>query len=109
MRCLPVLLAVTLAQTPAPSSPPATQRSITIRYSDGTFTPQLVRERGGMWTPKFPKRSDAAKVDGLALSALQVAHRLDGSSVIVDVSLIYGSPHQRTVPIATVRLKNDEP
>jgi hypothetical protein len=108
MRCLPILLAVTLAQVSTPPAEPTSPRTLTIRYSDGRTTPRVATTPGRMWTPTFP-RSGSTERDGLQLSALQIAHRIDKDAVVVDVSLIYGMPHQRTVPVATVRVKSDQP
>jgi len=104
---LPILLAITLAQASAPPGNTAAPRTLTIRYSDGRTTPRVVTAESRMWTPTFPHRGNTDR-DGLALSALQIEHTLDKDVVVVSISLIYGQPHQRTVPVATVRVKNDQ-
>jgi hypothetical protein len=108
MRCLPILLAVTLAQVSTPPAEPTTPRTLTIRYSDGQTTPRVATTPGRMWTPKFP-RGGRTERDGLLLSALQIAHKADKDVIVVDVSLLYGRPHQRTVPVASVRVTSDQP
>jgi hypothetical protein len=108
MRCLPILIAVTLAQVSTPPAEPTTPKTLTIRYSDGRMTPRVATTPGRMWTPTFP-RSGRPERDGLALFALQIAHKVDKDAVVVDVSLIYGRPDQRTVPVATVRVTSAQP
>jgi hypothetical protein len=90
------------AQTPVPQDSGA-QRRLIVTYSDGRTSPQLLKPRGGFWTPKFPRHANPPRHDGLPLSALQVDFEV-ARDVVITVSLKYGSPHQKTVPVATVQL-----
>jgi hypothetical protein len=74
-------------------------RILVVAYSDGRTSEQLLRPNGGFWTPYFPRKADAPGRDGLALAALQLDFRA-GADVRIRVSLKYGSPHQKTVPVA---------
>jgi hypothetical protein len=80
-----------------------TPRRLIITYSDGRTSPHLLRPRGGSWTPKFPRQPNPPPHAGLQLSALQVDFEVD-RDVVITVSLKYGTPHQKTVQVATVRL-----
>jgi hypothetical protein len=103
MTALLVLIAQDIAQkAPLPDSADLPRRLI-ITYSDGRTSPHLLRPRGGSWTPKFPRQANPPAHDGLPLSALQVDFEVD-RDVVITVSLKYGSPHQKTVQVATVRL-----
>ena len=102
------------AQAPASNQQPRDggrtgPRRLTVTYSDGTSKTRLLTPRGGSWTPSFPHRPDAPAQDGLPLTALEVNHVVDGDLVTVTVALKYGVPQQRTVPVATIRMKGDEP
>ncbi len=110
MRCLPIVMAVTLAQVAPPPTQvaapaPTTHRELVTTYSDGHTSIQILKPRGGFWTPKFPHAPSAKTHEGFALAALQVDYVVEKDSVAATVSLKYGNPHQRTVPIATVQLK----
>ena len=78
-------------------------RTLVVTYSDGRTSPQLLKPRGGFWTPKFPRHANPPLHDGLPLIVLQVDFEAD-RDVLVTVSLKYGNPHQKTVPVATVKL-----
>jgi hypothetical protein len=93
-------LAIALLQAPE-QRPAQTEaaRVLVVAYSDGRTSEQLLRPTGGFWTPYFPRKSNAPGRDGLALSALQVDFSSE-ADVRVRVSLKYGSPHQKTVPVA---------
>jgi hypothetical protein len=113
MRYLPIVLAITLAQAAPPPTQVATPSAVTHRelvttYSDGRTTIQVLKQRGGFWIPTFPHQPSPKTQDGLALAALQVDYVLETDGVAATVSLKYGSPHQRTIPVASVRLKDDQ-
>ena len=106
-------LAMPIAQAGQPSqtSPqdagqPAAQRRLVVTYSDGRTGAQILRPRGGFWTPRFPRQGNPPQRDGLSLSALQVDF-VAGRELVVTISLKYGNPHQKTVEIATVRLGSE--
>jgi hypothetical protein len=84
--------------SPVPSAD-ADTRMLVVTYSDGRTSEQLLRPGGLFWTPLFPRRADAPGRDGLKLAALQVEFRA-AADVRVRVSLKYGTPHQKTVPVA---------
>jgi hypothetical protein len=81
-------------------------RRLVVIYSDGRTNVNLLRPRGGSWTPKFPRQANPPPHDGLPLNALQVDFEVD-RDVVITVSLKYGNPHQKTVKVATVRLGAD--
>src|SRR5215467_4238178 len=94
------------AQTVSDSN---TVRLITVQYADGRITKMPVRETGwGSYTPAFPRIPGATTVDsGLALDALQLEYAIDKRDVVVTVALLYGSPHQKRVPVGSVRLTGE--
>ena len=110
MQALIIALLVLGAQELPQKAPPPNEadapRRLIITYSDGRTSPHLLRPRGGSWTPKFPRQVNPPTNDGLPLSALQVDFEVD-REVVITVSLKYGSPHQKTVQVATVRLGTD--
>ena len=61
-----------------------------------------------MWTPYFPLLPDGQK--GIEPpAALDVVHVVDGSDVVLTISLRYGSRHERRVPVTKIRLTPDLP
>ena len=108
MRCLLLVLALASVQAQGPAREPVGPRSLLVTYSDGRTSPRILTPRGGSWTPFFPRRPEAPAHDGLPLSALKIDHVVEGD-VVVTVSLLYGSPHQRTVQVAKVRVTGSEP
>jgi hypothetical protein len=77
-------------------------RALAVTFSDGQVHRRLIHGPGGSWTPKFPRRPNPPDQQGLKLAALQFDHAPKGDSVSVSVSLRYGSPTQKIVPVATV-------
>jgi hypothetical protein len=92
------------AQDPSSGAP----RSLVISYSDGRVTTRVLTPRAGMWTGSFPRRGKPTADDGLPLTALKIDHVVE-RDVIVTVSLMYGTPHQRTIQVATVKLAGPDP
>jgi hypothetical protein len=87
-----------------------TSRGLSIQYADGRVSTGPVRRTGGMWTPTFPTIAGAdTSREGVPLTTLDVKHVIDGSEVVVTVSLFYGGPGQHGVKVATVRLSGDAP
>jgi hypothetical protein len=87
-----------------------TSRGLSIQYADGRVSTGPVRRTGGMWTPAFPRIAGAdTSREGVPLTTLDVKHVVDGSDVVVTVSLFYGGPGQHGVKVATVRLSGDAP
>lgn len=86
-------------------------RVFSIEYADGrTVRYPVLEKNGNMWTPLFPRVAGADTTsDGLQLSALEVTYVVDGRDLSVGVALRYGMPHQKRVPIATVRLTDERP
>jgi hypothetical protein len=114
MCCLPIVIAVALAQAAPPSTQAAapaaaTHRELVTTYSNGRTSVQVLKPKGGFWTPNFPHQPVPKTQDGLALAALQVDYVLESDGVAATVSLKYGNPHQRTIPVASVRLTDDQP
>jgi hypothetical protein len=86
-------------------------RALAVQYADGRTTYRVLRPSGGAsWTPAFPRvpHVETSK-NGLPLTALEVAHAVKGPDVIVTVSLLYGSPHQNRVRVATVGVTPENP
>jgi hypothetical protein len=96
----------------AQAQPPKTDttRGLSIQYADGRVSTGPVRRTGGMWTATFPTVAGAdTSRNGLPLTTLDIKHVIDGSSVVVTVTLYYGGPGQHGITVATVRLVQDEP
>jgi hypothetical protein len=85
----------------APGDPP---RALIVRYADGRTVHQLIRPEGGSsWTPLFPRVPGAETArNGLPLTALELRDEPADHARSVTVSLLYGSPHQDRVIVATV-------
>jgi len=84
-------------------------RVITVRYADGRTIKTPVRDHGWVeWTPVFPRIPGAQTLnEGLPLSALQFEHAIDGRDLVLTIALMYGMPHQKRVPVTSVRLSGD--
>lgn len=106
------IVASTLLQVaPSPATPGAV-RALRVAYADGRTTVTPITERGVVsWTPAFPRVPGArtATEDGLPLNALQFEEAPDGDALRVTLALLYGSPHQRRVPVTTVRVTAEAP
>ena len=84
-------------------------RAVATQFADGRTTYHMLKPTGASsWTPVFP-RVPGANTDrnGLPLSALDVAVVMEGPNASVSVSLIYGSPHQHRIAVATVTVTPD--
>jgi ketosteroid isomerase-like protein len=101
-----VLAALTSSPVPSRQAVPADSvRTVAIRLADGRVLRCSMEEepRGSGWTPIVPRVPGATTSrDGLELSALDHACGRSGGEVTVTISLWYGSPHQRRIPVATV-------
>jgi hypothetical protein len=105
---IPCLTASAFLQTQPPKTD--TTRGLSIQYADGRVSTGPVRRTGGMWTDTFPRVAGAdTSRNGLPLTTLDVKHVIDGSNVVVTVTLYYGGPGQHAVTVKTVRLSQDEP
>src|SRR5262245_12548509 len=96
----------------AQQAPPADGvRTLTVRYADGRATSTTLATSGRVsWTAAFPRIAGAdTSRDGLPLNALQFEEAPDGRTLVVTLALMYGSPHQSRVPVATVKLSDDRP
>jgi hypothetical protein len=96
---------------PGPQPPKTdTTRGLSIQYADGRISTGPVRRSGGMWTPVFPTIAGAdTSRQGIPLTTLDVKHAIDGSDVVVTVTLFYGGPGRHGVTVATVRLSGEQP
>ena len=86
-------------------------RALAVRYADGRVTNRTLSDRGRVsWTPVFPRipGADTAR-EGLPLNAMQFEEAREGPNLIVTIALLYGSPQQRRVQVAAVRLPEDGP
>src|SRR3954451_1265959 len=106
-----VAAAVIAIPSLAEAQPPKTDttRGLNIRYADGQVSTRPLHRTGGMWTAAFPRipGADTAK-NGVPLTTLDIKNVVDGSTVVVTVTLFYGGPGQHGT-VATVRLSGDEP
>jgi hypothetical protein len=87
--------------------PPAidTSRGLLISFADGRMHTKPLRPKGGIWTANFPKIPGVKPShEGLPLSVIDIRHVVEGSEVVVTVSLSYGAPNKNQVTVATVRL-----
>ena len=92
-----------LAQQSSPV--PNTSRGLLITYADGRMHTKPVRNVGVMWTADFPRVPGATPTyEGLALSVLDVRYVVDGTDVVVEVALSYGSAGKNQVKMPAVRL-----
>lgn len=87
-----------------------TTRGLNVRYADGRVSTRPLHRTGGMWTAAFPRipGADTAK-NGVPLTTLDITHVIDGSTVVVTVTLFYGGPGQHGTTVAIVRLSGEEP
>src|SRR5262245_1522534 len=86
-------------------------RTLTVQYADGRATSTPIGTSGRVsWTAAFPRiaGADTAR-DGLPLNALQFEEAPGGQTLVVTLALMYGSPHQSRVPVATVKLRDERP
>jgi hypothetical protein len=80
-------------------------RTVAIKFADGRVMrcSSEAQPRGSGWTPIVPKIPGVpTSRDGLELSALDHACGRQAGELTVTISLWYGSPHQRLIPVATV-------
>ena len=95
--------------SPAAAQPADGIRALAVQYADGRTTNTVLSPTGRVsWTPTFPRVPGAdTSRDGLPLTALQFEEAVDGPRRIVTIALLYGSPHQARVQVATVPLNDD--
>ena len=94
----------------APPLKTDTTRGLSIQYSDGRVSTSPVRRTGGMWTDTFPRIAGAdTSRNGVPLTTLDIKHAIEGSNVLVTVTLFYGGPGQHGVTVAKVSLPQAEP
>jgi hypothetical protein len=114
-RVASALVLIAVARAPvarAQATPdPNTVRVFSIEYADGRTVRYPVRDKSwGSWTPLFPRVPGAqTDRDGLALSALDIGCVVEGRDLAVTIALRYGTPHQKQVPVATLKLTDDRP
>jgi hypothetical protein len=80
-------------------------RTVAIKLADGRIMrcSTEAQPRGSGWTPIVPRIPGVpTSRDGLELSALDHVCGRQGGELIVTISLWYGSPHQRLIPVATI-------
>jgi hypothetical protein len=95
-----------MSSAPRPQQPaPEVVRTVAIRLADGRVMrcSTDAQPRGSGWTPIVPRIPGVpTSRDGLELSALDHACGRQAGDLTVTISLWYGSPHQRLIPVATV-------
>ena len=86
-------------------------RLVAVTYADGRTTKMPLRDgTWDAWTPAFPRIPGALTIDhGLALDAVQFVYAMDGRDLLVSVALLYGTVHQKRVPVAEVRVVDEHP
>jgi hypothetical protein len=80
-------------------------RTVAIKLADGRVMrcSTDAQPRGSGWTPIVPRLPGVpTSRDGLELSALDHACGRQAGDLTVTISLWYGSPHQRLIPVATI-------
>src|SRR4051794_37339161 len=106
------LIAAALILSGTPARPqPETARGLAVQYADGRRTVTPISAAGRVsWTPLFPRIAGAVTDrDGLRLFAMQYEEALEPGGVAVTVALLYGSPHERRIPVDTVHVSPDRP
>jgi len=106
---LPLMVSPRAAAQPA--SPSADIRALAVTYADGRKTNTTLSDRGRVaWTASFPRipGADTAR-EGLPLNALQFEEAIEGPNLVVTIALLYGSPQQRRIQVASVRVTEDRP
>jgi hypothetical protein len=78
-------------------------RTWSIAYADGRVVTTPLRQHGGMWTPMFPKRTDASIAAGEAAHLLDVRYVTEAADVVATISLATERFRQR-VTVAVVRV-----
>jgi hypothetical protein len=109
-----LVLTLFAARPPLHAQATADQNTVglfTVEYADGRTVKDPVREKNwNSWTSQFPRVPGADTTnDGLALTALEVDCVVEPRDLIVTVALRYGMPHQKRVPVATVKLTEERP
>jgi len=100
-----IALAALLSSAAQPQQPADVVRTVAIKLADGRVMRCTTdaQPRGSGWTPVVPRIAGAPTLrDGLELSALDHACGRQAGELTVTISLWYGSPHQRLVPVATI-------
>jgi len=107
---LPLMVSPRAAAQQASASP-GDIRALAVTYADGRTTNNPLSHRGRVgWTVTFPRIAGAETMrEGLPLNALQFEEALDGQNLVVTIALLYGSPQQRRVQVARVRLTDERP
>src|SRR5262245_54924630 len=80
-------------------------RTVAIKLADGWVMrcSTDAQPRGSGWTPIVPRLPGVpTSRDGLELTALDHACGRQAGDLTVTISLWYGSPHQRLIPVATI-------
>jgi hypothetical protein len=83
------------------SAQQAEVRGWTIAYADGRVTTHVLRPRGGMWTPTFPKLTGNGNAKAAA-EYLDIRYVAEGEEVVATVSLATRAFRHR-VDVAVVR------
>jgi hypothetical protein len=101
-----ISLAALLSSAAQPQAPAVdVVRTVAIKLADGRVIrcSTEAQPRGSGWTPIVPRITGApTSRDGLELSALDHACGRQAGDVTVTISLWYGTPHQRLIPVATI-------
>ena len=100
-----ISLVALLSPAAQPQQPADVVRTVAITLADGRVMrcSTDAQPRGSGWTPIVPRIAGVpTSRDGLEVSALAHACGRQAGELTVTISLWYGSPHQRLVPVATI-------
>ena len=98
--------ATVAAQEPAPKATEPARIALVTRFADGRATAELVSANAARtWTPTFPRITSPAlnEQTTLPIFALQVARKLVGEDVNVEVSLLLRGADPQPVENTTIR------
>jgi hypothetical protein len=103
------LVSAAAAGAQPPGGSPGDIRALSVTYADGRKTNTTLSERGRVgWTATFPRIPGAATArEGLPLNALQFEEAIQGPNLVVTIALLYGSPQQKRIQVASVRVTED--
>jgi len=106
-----VSLAVGLILSSAAPAQTESVRALVVQYADGRRSVAPLSTSGrSFWTTAFPRIPDAVTDrDALPLRALDVRAVPESTGVAVAVALLYGSPHQKRIEVATIHLSGAQP
>jgi hypothetical protein len=105
----PALLACVLSLVHAPVVAAQSEvRGWSIGYADGRVVTHVLKDKGGMWTPLFPKVEEISIAPSGATKYLDIQYVTEGQDLIATVTLATAGFRDR-VRVAVVRVRPGEP